>query len=129
MANQIAPENANSSLTNANDVFFQFCGSETFYRHSFSPIRFTEGVKALADHCSSYWLIDAIVSHQCDQDISIESFQVWELKRQHGDVFTLFATDGNGKELVRQEIEFSDFPYDIATIWLTDKCLLLPSEY
>lgn len=40
-----------------------FCGSEEFYKH-FLGIHYTEGVKYLAQNSQSYWLIDAIASHQ-----------------------------------------------------------------
>ncbi len=41
----------------------------------------------------------------------------------------IIATDGNNNEIARQSIEYSDFPYDEATLWLVDETLLLPDEY
>jgi hypothetical protein len=63
-----------------------------------------------------FWLIDAIASYQ-DELIS-QPFQVWKFKcntKLH--LGTLTCEDGNGNELVRQEIEYTDFPLDELTLW------------
>ena len=56
-------------------------GSENFYCHKPSLILYTDGVKELAEGCGAYWLIDLIISHQCHNDVNLERFQVWDLKR------------------------------------------------
>jgi hypothetical protein len=117
------------TMKNANHYFGSHNGSENFYCHKPSLILYTDGVKELAEQCSAYWLIDLIISHQCHREINLERFQVWDLKRVQDDVFTILATDGNHNKVTSQEIPFSDFPYDLATIWLVDGCLMLPSEY
>ena len=43
--------------------------------------------------------------------------------------FFIKATDGNNNPVASQKISFSDFPYDLATVWLVDGCLMLPTEY
>ena len=116
-------------MTNANNFFGSSNGSEDFYRHPPTGIVYTDGIKSLAEKCQAYWLIDLIVSHQCNKTVSLEPFQVWELKRQEGNVFNIVATDGNNCKIATQHIPFSDFPYDLATLWLVDGCLLLPKEY
>lgn len=116
-------------MTRANDFFGASNGSETFYSHKPSLILFTEGIKALADACQAYWLIDLIISHQSTKEVNLERFQVWELNRSKGSRFEIIATDGNGNEVVSQSIPFSDFQYDCASIWLVDGCLMLPCEY
>lgn len=116
-------------MKNANNFFGNSNGSENLWRYSFSHFIFTDGVKSMVTDCKAYWLIDLIISHQIHQKVEIEPFQVWDLKRVQGDVFTIIATDGNHNKLTSQEIHFSDFPYDLATIWLVDGCLMLPNEY
>jgi hypothetical protein len=116
-------------MKNANDQFGSSNGSENFYCHRPSLMLYTDGVKDLAETCQAYWLIDLIISHQCKQAVNLERFQVWELKRVNADRFFVQSTDGNKNPVTSQKIPYSDFPYDIATLWLVDGCLMLPSEY
>jgi hypothetical protein len=116
-------------MQNANDFFGNSVGSENLYRYSFTHFVYTDGVKKMAQDCHAYWLIDLIISHQVYDAVKKESFQVWDLKRIQGDVFTIIATDGNHNKVTSQKIPFRDFPYDLATIWLVDGCLMLPNEY
>lgn len=116
-------------MKNANENFGSSNGSENFYAHRPSLILYTDGVKDLAENCQAYWLIDLIISHQCKQDVNLQRFQVWELRRIEADQFFIKATDGNHNPVASQKIPYSDFWYDIATIWLVDGCLMLPCEY
>lgn len=116
-------------MTTANSHYGSSNGSENFYCHKPSLILYTDGVKDLAEGCGAFWLIDLIISHQCHQNVNLERFQVWDLKRVKDDVFTILATDGNKNRVTSQEIPYSDFKYDQATIWLVDGCLMLPNEY
>jgi len=116
-------------MTNANDFFGANNGSENLYRYSFSKFIYTDGVKSLVQHCQAYWLIDLIISHQLHAVVANEHFQVWDLKRVANNAFAILATDGNHNKVTSQKIPFSDFPYDMATLWLVDKCIMLPTEY
>jgi hypothetical protein len=116
-------------MKNANHFFGSHSGSETFYRHNLTGFVYTDGVRELAENCQAFWLIDLILSHQCYAKVKAESFQVWDLKRVKDDAFSILCTDGNHNKVTSQEIPFSDFPYDLATIWLVDGCLMLPCEY
>ena len=117
-------------MKNANHYFGTNNGSENFYYHNLAKnFIYTDGVKAMADKCESYWLIDLILSHQVHDVVKKESFQVWDLKRVNGNEFIILATDGNHKKVTSQKIPFSDFPYDLATLWLVDGCMMLPCEY
>jgi hypothetical protein len=104
-------------------------GSENFYCHRLSLILYTDGVKDLAESCQAYWLIDLIISHQCNNNMNLERFQVWDLKRIKDDQFYVIATDGNNNRLASQKVPFSDFQYDQLTLWLVDGCMMLPCEY
>ena len=116
-------------MKNANHYFGTSNGSENFFCHKPSLMLYTDGVKAMAETCEAYWLIDLIISHQCKANISQERFQVWDLVRVEDESFRITCSDGNGRDLTTQKITYSDFPYDLATIWLVSKCLMLPCEY
>jgi hypothetical protein len=116
-------------MQNANENFGSSNGSENFYCHRPSLMMYTDGVKDLAESCQAYWLIDLVISYQCHQAINLERFQVWDLKRVKNNHFKIVATDGNDNQIASQEIPFSDFNYDLATLWLVDGCLMLPKEY
>ena len=116
-------------MKNANAHFGNSVGSENFYLHKPSMVVYTDGVKDLAEKCEAYWLIDLILSHQVIKKVKLERFQVWDLKRENGNAFSILATDGNNNKVSSQEIPFSDFPYDLAKLWLVDSCLMLPCEY
>ena len=116
-------------MKNANSNFGSGNGSENFYCHRPSLILYTDGVKDMAEGCQAYWLIDLIISHQCKKEVNLERFQVWNLSRVKDSLFKIIATDGNDNRVAFQQIPFSDFPHDMATIWLVDGCLMLPAEY
>jgi hypothetical protein len=111
-----------------------FYGTTEYHKHLFpgkSPILITDGCKYLRDECNAYWLFDTILCYQCDKILSNIKFQVWELKRLKVDLsWQLTCREDTGKKpLIRQSIEFSDFPLDYIKIWVIDKVALLPSEY
>jgi hypothetical protein len=117
---------------------------------------------------SAYWLIDAIASYQGEAALKHHAFQVWKLSIHPPDPevspmsvaavmrskqpsaqdrnphrhATLTCTNGNEKQLVRQEIDLTDFlPIGEITIYASVEkhpdvsndrqvmILLLPSEY
>lgn len=111
-------------------VLKQFIGSGIIYQHCLS-IKFTEGVKYLADAAEAYWLIDGIASHQIKRFLSntkLQYFQIWHLlaKEKSG---TLICEWDTGKEVIRQEIEYTDFPIASIKLYLVSKVLMLPNEY
>ena len=116
-------------MTHANDHFGQHNGTEHFYSCRPFPFTYTDGVRDLVQNCKAYWLLELIVCYQVYERVSSHSFQVWELKRAQGDSFDLLATDGNDHEIASQHVPFSDFPFDVAIIWMVDGTLLLPCEY
>jgi hypothetical protein len=115
-------------MNSANEHFSQYTGTEHYYKHC-TGILYTDGVKAIAEHCSAYWLIDLIVSWQVYKKVNCEPFQQWKLSRVNDTHFKVAATDGNSNSIATQDIPFSDFPYDECTIWVCDQIILLPSEY
>jgi len=83
---------------------------------------YTDGVERMAKLCKAYWLIDTAFSYQCGR-YARERFQVWRLKKQPKDKWGqvwwhLTAEDGDGKRLVIQKIEHSDFPLDEIALYM-----------
>jgi hypothetical protein len=65
----------------------QFRRSDELHSHRSQVLRYTAGVKYLAERCALFWLIDLIASSQSralssDPDLAI--FQLWELRRVGG---------------------------------------------
>lgn len=109
-------------------------GSDDLFQH-FTGMLYTEGVQAMAEQASAYWLIDAIASYQRDKRIvrnqMLLEFQLWELKLQpEAGAFLTCKRDSGDREpvIIRQEIEYTDFPQDIK-LYVEGGVLLLPSEH
>ena len=112
----------------------EFHGTAEYHKHLFpgkSPIILTDGCKYVRDACNAFWLFDAILSYQCEKILKGINFQIWELKRLKKDLSWLLTCreDSDKKPIIKQSIEFSDFPVDYIKIWVIDKVALLPSEY
>ncbi len=118
----------------------QFTGSDTVYRHMLG-IRYTEGVKHLAERCGAYWLITAIGSHfATKRKIRIEPFLIVRLEVVHrgersGPMARLtFHTDWDRSNpraypsICTQRIEFTDMPLDLVELYLENRVLMLKRE-
>ena len=101
----------------------QFTGTEQYYKH-WLGINYTDGVKYLAERAGAYWLIDLIASYRRK-----EPFQIWRLEKKDKGWLATMQEYSDQPVLVRQEIEYSDFPLDKIELWLIDGVLLLKSEY
>ncbi|MEA5574745.1 DUF6876 family protein [Calothrix sp. UHCC 0171] len=108
----------------------QFTGSTVIYKH-WLGLKYTEGIKYLADETNCYWLIDAIFSHQTKQLLSnanLREFQIWHLRVENNSGILICEWDTN-QEVLRQEIEYTDFPLSHIKLYLVEGTLILPSEY
>lgn len=107
----------------------QFYGTEAYHPTSFRTMSVTDGVHYLREKAKCYWLIDVIESwNMCDTKVKGNEFQVWKfVKKEKGGVIT--CEDGNNNEIARQEIEYTDFPMDRVTLWVSGDVIMLPSEY
>lgn len=106
-----------------------FTGSENWYPHPLNAsITFTDGAFYVADNAGAFWLLDKIALMQLKHTLQGETFQVWklEVKDSRG---VITVEDGNGRQLHREDIAFTDFPEPGITLWLADKVILLPTEY
>jgi hypothetical protein len=106
-----------------------FTGTEHWYK--LSPFHFgmtcTDGVKFFADAAEAYWLIDIIGSYQLQ--LSKKPFQEWTFtKDSSGDGAVVVCTNGNGKELARQVITFTDLDLPQIKFFVENQVCYLPSE-
>ena len=110
----------------------QFIGTEQYYRH-FTGLRYTDGVKFLAEKAGAYWLIDAIASYQREPAIRgnarLQDFQLWELAVAGNEAVLTLKEDSGCPSIVEQEIEFTDFPLSEVALYVCNGVLMLPSEY
>ena len=109
-----------------------FHGTEMYHTHQLGvglKILITDGCHYLREAAGCYWLFDLILSYQMRKTIQKESFQVWRLRKNHDESAVVNCTDGNGKFIVKQKIEYTDFPLDTIEVWLVDGIGMLPGEY
>jgi hypothetical protein len=99
------------------------------FPHPTGRLVYTEGVQFLADQADAYWLIDLIASWCPDARPQHEDFVQWKPTVNEDRTAVAIADDGNGNELLRQAIPHMNFPLDEITLYLTERTLLLPSEY
>lgn len=106
-----------------------FTGSEQLWEHStpFGRLLLTDGCNFIREKAQCRWLFDLIQSHQ--PKLQGEEFQCWTLSRTKGNSFVTICDNGDGLELLRQDIPFSDMVLDELKIWLIEGTCLLPSEY
>lgn len=104
----------------------QFIGTEQYYKN-FLGLRYTDGVRYLAERAGAYWLIDYVASYQ--HLLSKHKFQVWKFTVKESQC-VVEVTDGNGKKIHKPDpIAFTTLPDGEVSVWLIDGVLLLPSEY
>lgn len=114
------------------NVLRQFTGSEHWYRHGLvRSILYTDGAKYVADHGGAYWLLDEIAfAQRGEKAVAAEELQVWkltvDLAKSSG---VLTCEDGNGHEVFRKPIPFTDFPLDKISLWFANNTIYLPSEH
>jgi len=107
-----------------------FHGTQHYYLIS-SNLVLTDGVKYLADTANCYWLVTAIQSH-LPKCFAISEFCLAKLsvKEQKAN---LVITDGNDHVLAEQQFDYTDFPMESISIYITKShpysVMLLPSEY
>ena len=104
-------------------------GSQRWFKHWSQRILYTEGVRFLATHAQAFWLIDLIATWCAASALRGEGFILWKLIVNEDRSAVAIAEDGNGRDLTRQDIPFTDFPLDEIRLYLTDGTLLLASEY
>ena len=109
-----------------------FTGTGNYYQHSLG-MRYTDGVKYLADRAGAYWLLDAIASWQSHplvkDDQELRNIQFWKLVVNEDQSASLFCERDKDDVVVGQTIPMTDFPLKQITLYVQQGTILLPSEY
>jgi hypothetical protein len=109
-------------------VLDHFTCSDEFYRHPICRnVIYTQGVQYVAESACAYWLLDKMATLQMDPFVAAEEFQVWELFVKD-ETARLVCGDGNGKEVYREEIEYTDFPAEHVKFYFENSTICLPAE-
>jgi len=106
-----------------------FYGSENHYRHWLRKLHYTDGIHYLEANGAA-WLLDAIASYQGSPKLRtqrLQDFQLWELTVTGNSAVLTCKGDSNEKPVIRQKIEYTDFPFTIK-IYVENGVALLPSE-
>lgn len=105
------------------------------YRHSILSRNFisTEGIMRFAEEKGAFWFLDIMASHQPDIPTD-DHFQLWRLeKTPEGGAVATCRRDTNDPVIVKQEIEYTDFPDDSFECYVIleggQQICLLKSEY
>jgi hypothetical protein len=105
----------------------QFTGTEHYYRNQWGLV-YTDGVKHVAERAGAYWLLDLISSYQPmlarRKDARLQELQFWKLvvNEDHSAVVTCVA-DSDEEPVVRQVMEFTDFPLPELDVWVANDVL------
>ena len=108
----------------------QFTGTSAYYRISRRHL-LTDGTKYLAEKGACFWMMDAVASHLCE--IGTEDwFVLIRVQVSEGRAEMIYE-DGNGRELARQAIPYTDFALSEITLYAcwdqVHWVIMLPSEY
>jgi len=111
-----------------------FSGGDSYTKAGFPPVLITDGVEYLCEKAQSWWLVDAIASHQASRRVAAEEFQVWNLKNNRSGGALLSADDGNGNKIASQRIPYTDFPLPAIKLYCVRNreqlpIVMLPNEY
>ena len=109
----------------------QFTGSEQFYRYGLKgDMLLTEGAKYLADCAGAYWLMDEItLAQRFSKSVAEQEFQLWRLVVGEDGKGALSCDDGNGHIVYTKTIRFTDFPACGIRLYVSNRVIMLPTEY
>lgn len=117
-----------------------FTGTEQYHRSGF--VKVTDGIAYMAEKCGAWWLVDIVGNYQASPELKAEEFREFQLWRvEHADavmfddktipahwVVTCRA-DSDREPVIKQIIEYSDFPLDVFEFYCIGGIVLLKSEY
>lgn len=108
----------------------EFTGTTQYHLHP-SGMRYTDGVKFLAETGHAYWLLDIIASWQSEAlaDPWLREFQMWELFVNDDGTGHVVCSRDSEDVAFRQPVPTSDFPLAYVKLYLEIGILLLPSEH
>jgi hypothetical protein len=104
----------------------QFVGTEKYYNLSIG-IKGTDGIKYLADNAKAYWLFDVVASYQ--KKLKNISFQLWKITVKDNKAVITCREDSDMPNIVRQVVQYTDFPFEEFEFYCINRIVLLKSEY
>ncbi len=108
----------------------QFTGTTCYYRIGRQHL-LTDGTQYLAEEAHCYWIMDAVASHVAEIGTA-DWFIVVRIEVEECRAIMRYE-DGNGRELARQDIPYTDFPFSNFTLYAVldteHWVIMLPSEY
>ena len=109
----------------------QFIGTVYLYATWTPKLRYTDGIKFLADSAKAYWLIDVIASWQprALRDPALCEFQLWELFVQKDHSANIVCSRDSEDPVFRQRIRWTDCPLDYVKLYVEQGVLMLPTEH
>lgn len=110
----------------------QFTGTDQYYYNPLYPaMKYTDGVKYLAEHAGAYWLLDIIGTEYFPKQHKgkYPGFLVIKLTVTPQNTAEISLEDGDLKSIAARVIDYTDFPEGTWSLWLIDGVLILPSEY
>ena len=107
----------------------QFTGTEYYYRHVLSRMKYTDGVKFFAENAGggAYWFLDIVGTEVMEIKKSRPFISIKLIAKNSKADIT--ATDGNDNALWNRAIEFTDCPDGEWSFYLIDEIMLLTREY
>lgn len=117
-----------------NDYAASTTSTDQWWKH-LGGLVYTDGVRLVAETCGAYWLLDLVASYR--HRMKGEGFAVWVLSAPAGEGLPWVIEAWNdtpnhpeSRRLVRQEIEYSDFPVELCPFKLYQESgvLLMPEE-
>ncbi len=105
-----------------------FIGTENWHCHALNrQMLLTDGVVYFAETAGCYWFLD-IVATEVMRFHPMKPFLVIDLDVRAG-AADIVVGDGDGVNLFKRHIHFTDAPSGLWRFYLTDNVLLLPGEY
>jgi hypothetical protein len=105
-----------------------FIGTENWHRHPINrSMLLTDGVVYFADQAGAWWFID-IIATEVMRFHTLKPFLSIALDVLAG-AADIVVGDGDGVNLFKRHIHFTDAPDGLWRFYLTDNVLLLPGEY
>lgn len=114
------PEELSSALQH-------FTGTTQYF--GYRGLLLTDGVKFLADAAECYWLLDDIVLYRTALSLRDQPFLRWHLAVQANREAAFSVGDGHNTTFGTFKIPYTDFPLPEMALYLTDRVLMLTSEY
>ncbi|MFA5858421.1 MAG: DUF6876 family protein [Elusimicrobiota bacterium] len=108
------------------DELKTFTGTEHYFRN-FTGLIFTDGIQYLAEKTGAHWLIDLIGSYQ--YKLKNIPFQLWTIKVNDDKTAEVICKeDTHTPIIVKQKLEYTDFPLKNFECYCIDGILLLTTE-